>query len=138
MGHVKCKEVKMDTTQLNKVTTNKMELLDQWINELTFPAKSEAFIHVVRDYKSQDSHFKEFYIYTETHKYRITAIDRDDDGYLGCGATVRKRRPGEDWDRGNDLPDGDFTVETWNKIIKGIVNYELIKLSEHIKPIIYE
>ncbi|MEE8114809.1 MAG: hypothetical protein V3T23_10710, partial [Nitrososphaerales archaeon] len=56
-----------------------------------------------------------------------------DDGrtYLGCTASSRKPRAGEDWTRGSDLADGDLSLETWNKILGDIVAYELVRV--HIK-----
>ena len=60
----------------------------------------------------------------------------DDDGYLGCQVTARKARAGEDWNRGNDLPDGPFTEETWRQILNSIINYELVILSKFTKPIV--
>ena len=66
-----------------------------------------------------------FYIYTETNKYAIYANTETERGYLGCVAQSRKSRPGEDWFRGNDLPDGPLTKKTWDEIMKAIVRYEL-------------
>ena len=66
-----------------------------------------------------------FYIYTETNKFAIYANDAGEKGYLGCVAQSRKSRPGEDWFRGNDLPDGPLTEKTWNSIMKAITRYEL-------------
>jgi hypothetical protein len=43
-------------------------------------------------------------------------------------------RAGEDWVRGNDLPDGPFSKETWDRIIYAIVRYELVKLTPYKKP----
>ena len=51
-----------------------------------------------------------------------------DNGYLGCIATCRKARAGEDWQRGNDLADGPLTEETWRRIIADIVSYELARV----------
>lgn len=70
-------------------------------------------------------------IYTFTNCYTIFAKDDDNGGYLGCGVTARKSRPGETWLRGNDLPDGKLNRSTWNRIIKGIVCYELEDISKH-------
>ena len=47
----------------------------------------------------------------------------------------KKLRAGEDWNRGNDLPDGPFEIDTWNNILKGIIRYELVLLSKFAKPI---
>ena len=76
----------------------------------------------------KDSALYEFY--TEEHKYSIVAIDKEaEPGYLGCQVSCRKPRPGEDWTRGNDLPDGPFTYQTWQNVLRGIVQFELVKLS---------
>jgi len=115
---------------------SKQKLLDAWVAKLVFPGKVESFIQEKKAYDSElHGSYREFCFYTEDNKYSITAIDRqDDDGYLGCGVTCRKSRPGEEYTRGNDLRDGPFTEETWNSITLAIVNYELVKLSEHKKP----
>ena len=44
--------------------------------------------------------------------------------YMGLVVESRKKRPGEFWHRGNDLPDGNFTDETWWSMMKGIIRYE--------------
>ena len=46
-------------------------------------------------------------------------------GYLGAGATLRKSKVGEDWHRGNDLPDGEYSKETFDKIVSRIVKFGL-------------
>ena len=76
-----------------------------------------GFIENKRRYK--------FNVYTFTNCYIISAVERDDGGYLGCTAQARKSRPGEGWFRGNDLPDGKLNRKTWNSILKGIICYEL-------------
>lgn len=115
---------------------SKQKQLDEWIAKLIFPGKPEDFIQVKSSFRVADEEeYKEFSFYTEDNKYSIIAIDREkDDGYLGCGVSCRKVRAGEDWIRGNDLPDGPFIQETWNTIVYAIVNYELVKLSKYQKP----
>ena len=78
------------------------------------------------------------YLYTATNSYSIVAKVRDDGGYLGCISKCRKQRPGEDWNRGNDLPDGKLTKETWLRILKGIICYELQDISSDSKLILLE
>ena len=74
-------------------------------------------------------------IYTCDHLYRITAVEHQDGRtYLGCTASVRKPLAGEDWTRGSDLPDGDFTRETWESIKNGIIRYELVRLEPKVEP----
>ena len=115
---------------------SKQKLLDEWITKLIFPGDVKDFIQEKKGYNYPDGEFfREFCFYTEEHKYLITAIIREkDDGYLGCGVSCRKMRPGEDWNRGNDLRDGPFSKETWNAIIHSIVTYELVKLSKFQRP----
>lgn len=114
----------------------KQKLLDEWITQLVFPGVVKDFIQEKKAYNSPSGeYFREFCFYTEDNKYTITAIERDeDDGYLACGVTCRKARPGEDWIRGNDLRDGPFVIETWNNIVHSIVNYELVLLSKFQRP----
>jgi len=64
--------------------------------------------------------------YTAENTYRITASVKSN--YLGCTVSTRKPRVGEWWDRGSDLPDGDFKYKTWKKIVNGIVSYEMKNL----------
>jgi hypothetical protein len=70
-----------------------------------------------------------FYIYTDTYRYCIRASSN----YLGCQVSARKPDAGEDWHRGNDLADGDFSKDTWNKIIADIVGYESVRSSKKIE-----
>lgn len=67
--------------------------------------------------------------YTESNEYSISAIVHPDgNSYLGCTTWARKTRAGEDHPRGNDLPDGPLTEETWRRILAAIVGYELVKV----------
>lgn len=66
-------------------------------------------------------------IYTDNNCYAVHATK----DYLGCIASNRKTRAGEDWHRGSDLPDGPLTEETWHRIICGIVSYELVKVHKN-------
>lgn len=119
----------------DECTSIKMELLNKWIDELIFPGKSEKFVQILKTYKTESEEIKELCVYTNEHKYKIYAVDRkNDDGYLGCSVTTRKMRPGEDWIRGNDLADGIFIKETWQRILCSIVNYEIVTLSDYKKP----
>ncbi len=67
-------------------------------------------------------------LYTDGHSYHITATE----DYLGCGVSCRKPRPGEDWTRGSDLADGKLNEETWNRILRDIIAYELKTISDYI------
>jgi len=130
----------MDEEKVISITDKeptKMESLDQWLKELIFPGKVEDFFQEINGQGDDKKVTRNFCFYTEEYQYFITAIERfdeDKDNYLGCQVSARKSRAGEDWLRGNDLPDGPFTKKTWDRIIYSIVSYELVKLSEFQKP----
>ena len=69
---------------------------------------------------------------TTGHGYSISFAEGR---YLGCTAGSRIARPGENWLRGNDLPDGPFSRETFDKIIMAIVGYELVILDPAPVPV---
>lgn len=109
---------------------NKHEQLKEWFDELLGGYSQEMYINNLSGQGDGVSVKYKFEFYTDTYKYHIVSIDRNkDEGYLGCVASCRKPIAGEGWHRGNDLPDGPFTKETWDKIVRGIVRYELIQLS---------
>ena len=103
-----------------------MEKLQKWIDR-DIP-RSKCDVQLACGTVGAGEEYK-FYIYTETNKFaiyaRYTGDTGEDDSYLGCVAQSRKSRPGEDWFRGNDLPDGPLTEKTWNAILKAIIRYEL-------------
>lgn len=69
-------------------------------------------------------------VYTDTNRYSVRAQEHadDDNGYLGCQASSRKPRAGEDWTRGSDLADGPLSEETWHKILGDIISYEMVRI----------
>lgn len=117
---------------------SKIVTLMEWFKEITrYPHDTHKFVQVlerevIENPSNPDESFERIIvnIYTDTHCYNIIAIDRfNSDGYLGCQVSTRKSRAGEDWFRGNDLPDGPFTRNTWEKIKDAIIGYELVELS---------
>lgn len=114
----------------------RMDMLNDWLDQLIYPGETSNFIQEAGvEEPSYHELKRKFYLYTEEHKYMIVAIDRENDsGYLGCQVSTRKPRAGEDWARGNDLPDGPFNKNTWNSILNGIIRYEIVKLTEYKKP----
>jgi len=110
----------------------------KWLGSISRFSKVEDFIYI-SDYKKGAVRLK---IFTKDHQYNITAHlpkpnefmpglknpkTFSDDGYLGCISDTRKPRAGEDWNRGNDLADGGYNEETWQKIKDDILAYELVK-----------
>jgi len=104
------------------MTLEQMEKqLVEWLGEFRFD-----FDYETEKQERPDGHsvFR-VRIYTFTNKYSIAASPPD---YLGCIASARKPRAGEDWTRGSDLADGPFSRETWDKILTDIVAYEVVKI----------
>lgn len=67
--------------------------------------------------------------YTAENKYHISAVKKENGGsYMGCILINRKPRPGEDWGRGSDLPDGKYTKQTWDAIVNRIIAMEMKNL----------
>ncbi len=67
-------------------------------------------------------------IFTNDNEYSFYGYEKNEsapNGYLGGGVTSRKSHTGENWARGMDLPDGDYSPETFQDIIQSIVYYEL-------------
>lgn len=80
-------------------------------------------------------------LYTNNNQYSISVSGEDgknrSNWYLGCTSKSLKMRAGEDWTRGNDLPDGDFSQKTWNAILRAIVQYELVDIKRYQNEKIY-
>ncbi len=118
----------------------KFEDLFSWLEEISRFNKVKDFVYIA-DYKEGRICLR---IFTKDNCYGISAIlpgvrdkevlkdvngeYREDNGYLGCVATTRKPRAGEDWNRGRDLADGSYSKETWQEIKDDIIAYELVKV----------
>jgi hypothetical protein len=112
-----------------------IENLQESIKNLIYPGEFEEFVDVIKDFKLEKEQMFECVLYTNEYKYKIFAVQREKEtSYLSCQASARKPRAGEDWNRGNDLTDGPLELETWNKIIRDMINYEIVKLSPYRKP----
>jgi len=74
-----------------------------------------------------------FKFFTTEHAYTVSCVLKKNGGtYMGCIGGTRKSRAGEDWWRGNDLPDGKFSLKTWQYIKNAIIRYEMDRLSNYI------
>lgn len=65
-------------------------------------------------------------LFTTFYHYTIEALD----SYLGCRVSYRAPLPGENWARGNDLPDGKFSLVTLQEIMGAIFFYEAVSVVE--------
>lgn len=109
--------------------------------DIRFAIWSGEVEDVGADGASDGSWSQKIRIYTATNCYSIKGHRRSDGHtYLGCIASTRKPRAGEEHTRGNDLPDGPFDEETWRRILAAIVGYELVKIhrTEQKRPTIDE
>lgn len=124
---------------------DKVRRLKQWVKNELIDKRFNEFEDVVQVIKDEGESNPDrsayeykfaFNIYTEEHRYRISAMDRsEDEGYLGCTSSTRKPLAGEDHTRGNDLADGKFTRETWERIKGDIIAYELVKLAPKVESV---
>lgn len=70
------------------------------------------------------------YMYSNTREYSISVSPK----YMSCGSNNRVRGVLEDWNRGNDFPDGDCCEETFVHILFAILHDELIPYDDSSKP----
>jgi len=70
-------------------------------------------------------------LFTTKYEYTMTASAR----FLMAGMTCRAPYPGERHRRGRDLPDGDFSRSTWDRIVAAIVRNEAVPLFATKKPL---
>lgn len=118
-----------------------IEIFKEWLSEIIIGDGKGKNLYIKESSGGESSPFKyehryRFTFYTNNYKYTISAVERSDKhGYLGCTMDCRKARAGEDWTRGNDLPDGILNRKTWEKIKNAIIKNELVKLSPKIKRI---
>jgi len=101
--------------------------LKDWLKEVSRYGKVENFVFI-SDYKKGEISLK---IFTKDHYYPIVAIlptTEKPNGYFGTFGHCRKPRAGEDWTRGNDLPDGSYSKETWDAFKDKLISYELVKV----------
>ena len=97
----------------------------EWLKEISRYSKVEDFI--LPDYK--DGIIVSFY--THDYFYCVNVkLPKKDNGYLGCTVQTRKPKAGENWNRGNDLADGKYCRETWERIKNDIIAYELVKITK--------
>ena len=86
-----------------------------------------------RSEELNEKYWLTIHFYTETHRYHISAcLKKDNSTYFGAQASTRKPRAGEQWTRGNDLPDGNLTRDMWNRIKNAIIRFEMTRLSDYI------
>jgi hypothetical protein len=107
--------------------------LSDWVGELgTFRTQPNAW-RFEDLHPEADTETGRLIFCTATNQYTIRFVSHERT-YLGCGASSRITRPGETWARGNDLADGPFNRETWDRILRDILAYELVALDPLPEP----
>jgi len=110
------------------------EQFEEWLKEICRWDRDDWFLHWEGENSSPDEYLGMVNVYTRNNKYRINAKKhKDGRTYLGCTVSCRMSRAGEDWTRGNDLPDGEFSRKTWERIKNAIVQYELVKIAKPVR-----
>ena len=69
------------------------------------------------------------YLYTKSAKYTIDFRPN----YMGCDYTCRVQGILEDWNRGNDFPDGECNSDTFRRILYAILYNELENINDGSK-----
>jgi len=114
--------------------------LEDWICEIYNISKNRFHDYVQVDYSFKEELYGEetrkYIIYTKDYAFSLYAKSDYNDfrkSYLMGFSTTQIRLPGEDWNRGNDLPDGKFAKETVRANRNSILKYMLEPLSKHAK-----
>ena len=115
-----------------------MEKLRSWLREICRFGNEIPFIHWDTGSTASDADTIEFhakvFVYTHNNRYSIVATVKKDGGsYMGCTVTCRTSRAGETSRRGNELSDGQFVRETWEKIKNDIISSELVKVAKPVR-----
>lgn len=99
----------------------------KWLNYIVGGNGNVDSKVLIFNYPSDNNRFK-CYFYSNDYVYTISGCKANKNnigGYLGCIVSTRKSRPGENWHRGHDLPDGPYSKETFDLIIHKIIANEL-------------
>ena len=81
-----------------------------------------------------DNNHMHLHVFTENTEYHLGCSIKDDGNVIMMGSTqCRKPRPGENWLRGNDFTEGEFSKETLTRFFLDIARYEIIaKVKKYI------
>lgn len=95
--------------------------VEQWLHQRGFKPKHLRWERFVSE---GDARGRVVFATTKNN-YFLTFKDT----YLGLAVSSRVARPGENWTRGNDLPDGKFSEETLDRALKAVLLFELRAVS---------
>jgi len=101
----------------------------EWMKPICQRRGVNAAVRVVNLEKTEQETRARIEFYTTEYGYRLNvAVKKDRPSYLGLTAVRMRLRPTEDWQRGSDLHDGEYSKETFCKIVADIVAYEMVSL----------
>jgi len=111
------------------------EQLVEWMDAMKNGYRDSEIYMYEFESDSRKSKALRIRLFTDINDYSIVAYPKTDEyrSYLGCTYSSRRPRAGEDWTRGGDLADGDFSTWTWTKILSDIIGTELVKIHNPIK-----
>ena len=98
-----------------------------WLKELVSYRNVDSQVLIFLDTKDVGENRFNCRLYTGENCYNISGNKSIDNNksYLGCTVSARKNRVGENWNRGRDLPDGEYSKKTFDAIVRRIVAFEL-------------
>ncbi len=124
------------TEDPNPVHEKAISQMRTWLSQIYPDSQVDRALEIIKPSSLEESQELRLRakIWTCNNEFSIVArvtsgtginVNRNMSAYLGCQASSRKSRTGENWSRGNDLADGGFCKETWNRILVDIVRYEV-------------
>lgn len=107
---------------------NWYEVFRGWVEELAPLGQVEAYTVTEQEGVEGEDAVVGAWVsfYTSTTVYRIKARAER----LVCDAEARAWVAGEDWHRGHDCGDGNFSRVTWDRILLRILQSEFVKVSK--------
>lgn len=106
-------------------------VLSEWINNYIGDGGNQTKMVICDSIKYHDKSY--FNIYDRDNIYTISLhIRKNSKAYLGCIAGCRYAMAGEYHIRGADLPDGDFTEETFANIMKRILSRNIVNIEDSV------
>ena len=117
---------------MNKKSKVKYSDVRRWVTQELCPGKNGKLYLLSRKRSLKKSKYiNDLELFTSRYRYTISV--NEERNYLGCTMTCRTPLAGENWNRGNDLPDGKLNRETWERIKDAIVRNELVVLSDYTR-----
>jgi len=105
--------------------------LYQFLGSITRYANIDASMLIFKKKEKEGLSSIRVIFFTQDNEY--TVHFHKGRNYIGAIVRSRKSRPGETWQRGRDLADGNIGEETYRSILADIVAYEIKNLQVNIR-----